>query len=59
MNLSWLLFYGRMLHMSKQEILRTDYAEMCDMISCLSIYNGAEPKKKKRPMRFEDAINLR
>lgn len=45
--------------MSKQEILHTSYAEMCDMISCLSIYNGAEPAQKKRRMRFEDAINLR
>lgn len=26
--------------MSRQEILVTDYAEMVDMITCLSIYRG-------------------
>lgn len=29
--------------MSRQEILSTRYGEMLDMISCLAIYNGAEP----------------
>ena len=45
--------------MGKQEILCTDYAEMCDMVSCFSIYNGAEPKKKQAPMRMEDVFKLR
>ncbi len=45
--------------MGRQEILCTTYAEMCDMIACLSIYNGAEPKQKKRRFRFEEAIQLR
>lgn len=45
--------------MNRQEIMVTSYAEMCDMISCLSIYNGAEPKPPKKSMRFEDVINLR
>lgn len=25
----------------------TPYMEMCDMISCYAIYNGAEPKDSK------------
>ncbi len=45
--------------MSRREIMATSYAEMCDMISCLSIYNGAEPKPPKKPMKFEDVVKLR
>ncbi len=45
--------------MSRQEIMATSYAEMCDMISCLSIYNGAEPKPPQKPMKFEDVVKLR
>ena len=59
LNRAWFLFYGRILNMGKQEILHTDYAEMRDMISCFSIYNGAEPKKKQDPMRMEDVFKLR
>lgn len=57
MNLSWFLFYGRLLNMSKQEIIVTRYGEMSDMISCYAIFNGAEPKKKK--MDFDEAMRLR
>lgn len=45
--------------MDRQEIMHTAYTEMCDMIACLSIYNGAEPEQKKRRLRFEEAIDLR
>ena len=45
--------------MTKQEIMVTRYGEMTDMISCLAIYNGAEPKKKKKRMSFDEAISLR
>ena len=48
-----------MLNMSKQEIMCTDYVKMCDMVSCFAIHNGAEPKKKKTPMRFDDVMKLR
>lgn len=44
--------------MSKQEILCTPYAEMCDMISCFAVYNGAEIKDT-RPMKMEDVFALR
>lgn len=32
-----------MMNMKRREILCTTYGEMLDMISCLAIYNGAEP----------------
>jgi len=47
-----------MLNMQKQEILVTRYGEMSDMISCYAIFNGAEPKKKKR-LSFDEAMKLR
>lgn len=59
MNLSWFIFYGRMLHMSRQETLHTRYGEMLDMISCLAIYNGANPKKRKKKWKFEEVMDLR
>ena len=59
MNLTWFLFYGRMLNMSRQEILHTPYREMCDMISCFAIFRGAKPKKQKRYVSFEEALLLR
>lgn len=31
------------MNMTRREILCTTYGEMLDMISCLAIYNGAEP----------------
>lgn len=59
LNLSWFLFYGRMLNMTKQEIMCTRYGEMLDMISCFSIQNGAKPKRKKKTYHFEEAMMLR
>lgn len=46
-----------MLHMTPMEVMATRYGEMLDMISCMAIYNGAEPKAEK--MSFEDALKLR
>lgn len=45
--------------MSRQETLHTRYCEMLDMISCLAIYNGANPKKRKKKWKFEDVMDLR
>lgn len=60
MNLSWFLFYGRYLGMQKQEILNTRYSEMLDMVSCLAIFNGANPKQKNRVITdFDAAMQLR
>lgn len=44
--------------MSKQEILCTRYGEMCDMISCFAISNGAKEKKKVH-LSFEEVVKLR
>lgn len=59
LNTEWFLFFGRQLHMGRQEILATRYGEMLDMIACLAIQNGAKPKKKRKRLRYEDAIELR
>lgn len=45
--------------MSRQEILATRYGEMLDMIACMAIQNGAKPRKKRKRIRYEDAIELR
>jgi len=50
LNLSWYLFYGRKLGMSKAEILATTTGEMSDMFACMSIYSGAMRQKKKQSM---------
>lgn len=34
--------------------MATPYMEMCDMISCYAIYNGAEPKAPK--VNTDDAL---
>ena len=54
------MFYGRLLNMDKQEILCTPYGEMCDMISCFSVFRGAaEPKEKQKHYTFDEAMQLR
>ena len=57
--MSWYLFFGRKLGMSKQEILVTPFGEMRDMISCLQIYQGVARQKNIKKWTFEEAINLR
>ena len=55
-----LLYFGRNLNMGKKEILNTEYAELCDMISCHAIIkNGAEQKNKNKGMAFADVMKLR
>ena len=54
-----MLFYGRKLGMGKQEIMVTRYGEMLDMIACLSIYNGAKPKRKAKHWTFDEAMKVR
>lgn len=51
-----MLFYGRFLGMSKHEIMNTRYNEMLDMVSCLAIYNGANPKKRNKILTDYDAV---
>lgn len=60
MNLSWFLFYGRKIGMSKREILATPYEEMLDMLACLAIDNGASQKKEKfKPKQFDQLFSVR
>lgn len=54
MNLSWFLFYGRKLGMSKPEILVTPYGEMLDMLACSAIDQGA--KQKRKPLSMESIL---
>ena len=51
-----MLFYGRMIGMSKREIDITRYGEMLDMIACHAIFNGAKPKTKRS---MEDVLSMR
>ena len=57
--MSWYLFYGRMVNMSKKEILCTPLGEMEDMIACMAIYNGAAKAKNTRKWKFEEVMALR
>lgn len=45
--------------MDKQEIMTTRYGEMMDLIACLNIHNGAEPRRKKKKFTFQEAMALR
>jgi hypothetical protein len=56
-----MLFYGRMLNMSRQEIMVTRYGEMKDMITCLQIEKGElvpVQKKVKKAWTYEEAMAL-
>ena len=56
-----MLFYGRMLNMSRQEIMVTRYGEMKDMITCLQIEKGElvpVQKKVKKTWTYEEAMAL-
>lgn len=56
MNLMWFIFYGRKMNMGRQEVMCTPFGEMLDMIACLSIYNGAKPKRRKKRITDFDAL---
>lgn len=36
--------------------MTTRYGEMCDLLACYAIHNGAQPKK--RPMSYIDAMEV-
>lgn len=44
--------------MPRAEIVVTRYGEMLDMISCLAIYNGAEPARKQRKLSIEETLEV-
>ena len=52
-----MIFYGHQLNMSRQETINTTLGEMCDLISCLAIYNGNAKEKTRRS--FDEALSLR
>lgn len=39
------------------EVMGCPYGEMLDMIACMAIQNGAEPKAEK--LSFDEAMKLR
>jgi hypothetical protein len=44
--------------MSRKEVMLTLYGEMRDLIDCKAIAEG-RAKPKKKPMSFDDIINMR
>ena len=45
--------------MGRQEVINSRVGEMEDLISCLSIYNGAaEQVTKKKPQTFEEIMMM-
>lgn len=58
MTREWYVFYGHMLHMSRQETMLTRYGEMLDMISCLSVYNGGAVMDEAKNMTFDEIMKL-
>lgn len=44
--------------MTRQEIMTTRVGEMQDLIACLSIYNGAEPKAQSAAVGFLQQLEV-
>lgn len=42
--------------MNREETLSTRYGEMLDLIACMAIENGAEPKAKRKNKKTWDEI---
>lgn len=60
MNLSWCIYYGLRLGLSRVETLVMRYGEFMDLIACDQIYNGiAEPKEQHKTYTFDEAMALR
>lgn len=56
-----MIYYGRRLNMSRQEIMVTRYGEMKDMINCLQIEKGElvpVQKKVKKKWTYDEAMAL-
>lgn len=56
-----MIYYGRRLNMSRQEIMVTRYGEMKDMITCLQIEKGElvpVQKKVKKKWTYDEAMAL-
>lgn len=58
MNLSWFVYYGLRLGLTRGETIVLRIGEMMDLIACDQIYNGiAEPKNEEMP--FDEVLKLR
>lgn len=58
MNLSWFVYYGLRLGLTRGETIVLRIGEMMDLIACDQIYNGvAELKKEEMP--FDEVLKLR
>ena len=58
MNLSWYVYYGLRLGLSRDETEVMRIGEMMDLIACDQIYNGIA-EQVQEPMPFDEAIKLR
>lgn len=38
--------------------MATRYGDMLDLISCLAIYNGAEPGETRRKLTFDETLEV-
>lgn len=60
MNLSWCVYYGLRIGLSRAETFVMRHGEFMDLLACDQIYNGiAVPKKETRAYSFDEAISLR
>lgn len=58
MNLSWFVYYGLRLGLTRDETIVLRIGEMLDLIACDQIYNGiAEQKTEEMP--FDEVMKLR
>lgn len=58
MNLSWFVYYGLRLGLTRGETIVLRIGEMMDLIACDQIYNGIA-EQKKEAMPFDEAMKLR
>ena len=59
MNRSWYIYYGHKLGMTKEEVLRTRFGEMQDLLACMAIENGGADQVIKRRMNFAEVMELK
>lgn len=45
--------------MTGREVMVTRVGEMRDMIACLAIYHGADPKPKQKHLSFLETLEVR
>ena len=58
MNLSWFVYYGLRLGLTRGETIVLRIGEMMDLIACDQIYIGVAERKKEE-MPFDEVLKLR